>query len=95
MFLRDFRAEIDCREIERIAETLEIAAPVEATADERRQWEAWWKPSYEAALTLPDAERAYLKSGGWWPPLCASMIGVAPEIVRRTARPGLFADPSF
>ena len=75
MFLRDFRAEIDCREIERIAETLEIAAPVEATADERRQWEAWWKPSYEAALTLPDAERAYLKSGGWWPPLCASMIG--------------------
>jgi len=41
MFLRDFRAEIDWREIERIAETLEIAAPVEATADERRQWEAW------------------------------------------------------
>ncbi len=28
MFLRDFRAEIDWREIERIAETLEIAAPV-------------------------------------------------------------------
>jgi len=48
------------------------------------------KPSYEAARTMPDEEKTYLKSGGWWPPLCASMIGIAPEIVRRTARPGLF-----
>jgi hypothetical protein len=49
MFLRDYRAAIDWREIERNAATLEIAAPVEATADERHQWRAWWKPSYEAA----------------------------------------------
>ncbi len=85
-------SEIDPEQAEHIAEVLEIDAPVQATAEERRQWVAWWKPSYEAALTLPDAQRAYLKSGGWWPPLSASMIGVAPEIVRRTARPGLFAD---
>ncbi len=76
-----------------IAALLDIRAPHEtASADDWRVWVAWWEASYEAALTLPDAERAYLKSGGWWPPLCASMIGVAPEIVRRTARPGLFED---
>ena len=77
-----------------IAALLDICAPDEtASAEDWRVWVAWWEPSYEAALTLPDAEKAYLKSGGWWPPLCASMIGVAPEIVRRTARPGLFVGP--
>ncbi len=90
MFLRDFRAEIDWREIERIAETLEIAAPVEATADERRQWEAWWKPSYEAARGLSEEQKRYLKAGGWWPPITAAHIRPAPEIVIRTRRPGLF-----
>ncbi|MGO9235678.1 MAG: hypothetical protein ACLP4V_17035 [Methylocella sp.] len=85
-------SEIGREEVERMAEVLGINAPVQETAEERRQWVAWWKLSYEAALTLHDDERAYLKSGGWWPPLRASMIGVAPEIVRRTARPGLFAD---
>jgi hypothetical protein len=95
MFLRSYRAEIDWRATEIIAQVLEInAPPVEVTAEERRQWVAWWKPSYETARTLPDEEKAYLKSGGWWPPLCASMIGVAPEIVLRTSRPGLYADES-
>ena len=70
----------------RIAEALEIAAPVEATAGERRQWVAWWKPSYQTARTMSDEHKAYLKRGGWWPPLVASMIGVAPEIVHRTRR---------
>jgi hypothetical protein len=91
-FLRYYRGELAWQEIEHIAEVLEIAAPKEATAEERRQWLAWWRPSFEVARTLPDKEKAYLKSGGWWPPLCASMIGVAPEIVRRTSRPGLYAD---
>lgn len=91
-FLRYYRAEIEWQEAQLIAQVLEIDVPVEATADERRQWVAWWKPSYETARTLPDEQKAYLRGGGWWPPLCDSMIGVAPEIVRRTSRPGLYAD---
>ncbi len=75
----------------RIAEVLEITAPEEASTDELQQWVSWWKASYEAACGLSDEQRRYLKSGGWWPPLAASMIGIAPEIVRRTARPGLFS----
>ena len=78
-------------EARRIAEALEIAAPEQATADELRQWVSWWKESYEAARRLSDEQRAYMKEGGWWPPLSASMIGIAPEIVRRTERPGLFS----
>lgn len=75
-----------------MAQVLEIASPAEAIAEEWRQWVAWWKSSYEIARTLPDEQKAYLQTGGWWPPLCASMIGVAPEIVRRTSRPGLYAE---
>ncbi len=52
---------------------------------------AWWKPSYDVARTLPDERKAYLKSGGRWPPLSAHMIDIAPDIVRRTSRPGLYA----
>jgi hypothetical protein len=75
------------QEINHIAQVLEIAAPVEATAEERRQWVAWWTPSYESELKMTDEHKAYLR----WPPLCASMIdGAAPEIVLRTSRPGLF-----
>ena len=66
--------------INHIAQVLEIAAPVEATAEERRQWVAWWKPSYESALKMTDEHKATLKNGHWWPPLCASMIdGAAPD----------------
>jgi hypothetical protein len=79
------------QEINHIAQVLEIAAPVEATAEERRQWVAWWTPSYESELKMTDEHKAYLKNGRWWPPLCASMIdGAAPEIVLRTSRPGLY-----
>lgn len=36
------------QEINRIAQVLEINAPVGGTtAEERRQWVEWWKPSYE------------------------------------------------
>lgn len=78
-----------------MAQVLEIAAPVEATAEEWRQWVAWWKSSYETARTLPDEQKAYLKSGGWWPPLSVGMIGIAPEIVRRTLRPALYDPAKF
>ena len=75
----------------RIAEVLEIAAPERASADELQQWVSWWKASYEAACDLSDKERAYLKSGGWWPPVVAAQIeSCAPDIVRRTRRPGLW-----
>jgi hypothetical protein len=78
------------QDINNIAQVLEIAAPVEATAEERRQWVAWWKPSCEAAQKMTDEHKTYLKTGRWWPPLCASMIdGAAPEIVLRTSR-GLY-----
>lgn len=93
-FLRYYRDEIEWQKVESLANALEIAAPLKATAEERRQWMAWWTPSYQATRTMPDNQKAYLKSGGWWPPLSASMIGVAPEIVRRTLRPGLFEDQS-
>jgi hypothetical protein len=91
-FIRYYREELDWQEIDRMAQVLEIAAPVKATAEERCQWVAWWKSSYETARTLSDEQKAYLKSGRWWPPLSASMIGLAPEIVLRTSRPGLYAD---
>jgi hypothetical protein len=77
-------------EARRIAEVLEIAAPEEASADELRQWVAWWRESYEAASGLGDEQKLYLKSGGWWPPVTAAQVAnSAPEIVRRTKRPGL------
>jgi hypothetical protein len=92
-FLLGCRAELARQEAELVAGVLEIVAPpASASLDECRQWIAWWKPSYEAARLLPDGQKAYLKGGGWWPPLGASMIGIAPEIVRRTSRPGLHAD---
>lgn len=78
-------------EARRIAEALEIAAPEQASADELRQWVSWWKESYEAACVLSDEQRNYLKSGGWWPPVTAAQIeNDAPDIVRRTQRPGLW-----
>jgi hypothetical protein len=89
------REELDWREINRIAQVLEINAPVGTTAaEERRQWIEWWKPSYEDALKMTDEDKTYLKNGRWWPPLCAHMFGAAPQIVLRTSRPGLYADPS-
>ena len=60
-----------------IARVLEIAAPKEASAEEWTQWVAWWEPSYNAAREMADEEKAYLKSGGWWPPLSAAQIGIA------------------
>ena len=75
----------------RIAEVLEIAAPEQASTDELRQWVSWWKESYEAVCVLSDEQRNYLKSGGWWPPVTAAQIeNDAPDIVRRTQRPGLW-----
>jgi hypothetical protein len=80
-------------EARRIAEVLEIAAPEQASADELRQWVSWWKESYEAACGLSDEQRNHLKSGGWWPPVSAAQIASsAPDIVRRTQRPGLWGD---
>jgi hypothetical protein len=78
-------------EARRIAEVLEIPAPEQASADELLQWVSWWRASYEAASRLSDEQRNYLKSGGWWPPLNAAQIEYAPDIVRRTQRPGLWA----
>lgn len=69
---------------------LEIAAPTVANADEMREWVEWWRPSYRAARRLSDEQKAYLKQGGWWPPLAAHQIGrLAPPIVIAAARPGL------
>jgi hypothetical protein len=75
----------------RMAEVLEIAAPEQAHAHELQQWVSWWKASYEAARSLSDEQKHYLKGGGWWPPLTAAQIeSNAPDIVRRTQRPGLY-----
>lgn len=78
-------------EARRIAEALGIAAPEQASADELQQWVSWWKASYDAACGLSDEQRHYLKSGGWWPPVSAAQIANnAPDIVKRTLRPGLW-----
>ena len=83
MFLRAYRQAV-------IAFVLDIAEPLEATSDEMREWVEWWKPSYRAALGLSDEQRAYLKRGGWWPPVCAHQVACQPPtIVAVTARPGL------
>ncbi|MDR3736698.1 MAG: hypothetical protein P4L10_14340 [Acidobacteriaceae bacterium] len=74
-------ADDDWQDVRRIAAVLEIAAPGDATAAERRQWVTWWAPSYETARVLSDADKAYLKQGGWWPPATAAQI--------RNCRPNL------
>ena len=77
-------------DVRRIAEVLEIAAPKCASVDEWQQWVSWWRESYEAARGLSEEQKHYLKSGGWWPPVTAAQIeNNAPDIVRRTRRPGL------
>jgi hypothetical protein len=77
-------------EARHIAEVLEIAVPDQATTDELQQWVLWWRESYEAARGLPEKQRLYLQSGGWWPPVTAAQLAnSAPDIVRRTRRPGL------
>jgi hypothetical protein len=87
MFLRAYRPTI-------IARVLDIAAPSSATADEMREWVEWWKPSYRAAQAMSDEQRAYLKQGGWWPPVSAHQIDCQPPaIVAVTARPGLHNHP--
>jgi hypothetical protein len=69
---------------------LEIAGPEQANADELQQWVSWWKAACEAARGLSDEERAYLKSGGRWPPVVAAWIeNCAADIVKHTQRPGL------
>lgn len=81
------------QEAAEIAATLEIEAPADATDEELSAWLAWWRPSYQAARHITEADKIALKAGGWWPPVEAQQVNtVAPEIVRRTMRPGLFAD---
>jgi hypothetical protein len=87
MFLRAYRPAV-------IARVLEIAEPSTTIADEVLQWVEWWRPSYRAARRLSDEQRAYLKQGGWWPPLIAHQIDrPAPAIVIAAARPGLHDAP--
>jgi len=65
--------------------------PADLPPGELTVWIAYWMPSYEAALVLKTEKIAYLKAGGWWPPRTAAMLeNLAPEIVRRTLRPGLW-----
>jgi hypothetical protein len=55
MFLGSYRTELELREINRIAQVLEINAPVGViTAEERRQWIAYWKSSCAMAETVTD-----------------------------------------
>lgn len=78
-------------EARRIADVLEISAPKQASEEELRQWVSWWRGSYEMALGMSGEMKEYLKSGRWWPPVTAEQIeNCAPDIVRRTQRPGLF-----
>ncbi len=78
-----------------IACVLEIAEPPAANADEMRERVEWWKPSYRAARRLSDEQKAYLKQGGWWPPVAAHQIDrTAPAIVLAAARPALHDRPS-
>ena len=77
--------------VQAIAALLEIRAPDEtASADDWRVWVAWWEPSYEAARDLSEEQKRFLKARGWRPPVTAAHIQLAPEIVIRTRRPGLF-----
>jgi hypothetical protein len=76
-----------------IARVLEIAEPPSATAEALREWVEWWTPSYRSARLLSDEQRAYLKQGGWWPPVSAHQIArPAPAIVIAAARPALYGD---
>jgi hypothetical protein len=87
MFLRAYRPAL-------IAHVLDIASPSSATGDEMRKWVEWWKPSYRAARTISDGQRAYLKQGGWWPPVSAQQVNCQPPaIVAVTTRPGLHSRP--
>jgi hypothetical protein len=89
MFLGAYRLAV-------IARVLDIAAPSSATADEITEWVKWWKPSYRAARAMSDEQIAYLKKGGWWPPVSAHQIDCQPPaIVSATARPGLHNRPAI
>ena len=47
-----------------------------------------WRFLVRHRITRKNAQE---EEGGWWPPLSASQIGgVAPEIVLRSRRPGLY-----
>jgi hypothetical protein len=79
-------------ESESVARTLGINPPAATSSGaEIEQWIQWWRPSAQAAAAMTPEIRASLKDGRKWPPVIARYISeLAPPIVRRTLRPGLF-----
>lgn len=79
-------------EIDEIVATLGVNRPIDgASLEELDAWVGWWRPSFETARGLPPDRVAYLKSGGWWPPVSSEQIArVPPRIVVRSLRPNLF-----
>lgn len=79
--------------IEETATILGINKPRESASEEElRIWIEWWRPSVEAAREMCSEDMAYLRAGGWWPPVTAAQISaVPPVIVRQTTRPSLYA----
>lgn len=79
------------RQADDIGRVLGLAAPAEDTSPEDLAlWIDWWHPSAELARSLPPERIAYLRAGGWWPPVPADRISrLPPAIVTRTLRPAL------
>lgn len=73
---------------------LGVPRPVEgASAHELETWVEWWRPSLETARKLPSDRIAYLRAGGWWPPVAAEQVArVPPSIVQRPLRPKMYED---
>lgn len=79
------------RRVEEIVAILGVNKPIDgASTDELAAWIEWWKPSLESARNIPSDRVAYLRAGGWWPPVSAEQIArVPPPIVTRSLRPNL------
>lgn len=80
--------------VEETIAVLGVARPIDGASErELEMWLEWWRPSVETARKLTSDRIAYLRAGGWWPPVAAEQVAkVSPSIVRRSLRPNMYKD---
>lgn len=67
---------------------LGVARPIEgATASELEIWLVWWRPALETVRKLTTDRIAYLRAGGWWPPIAAEQVYLGATLDRVALTP--------